>query len=96
MKPQRVASWLIFAIGLGLGLAGLVATAPARVVDIGRRGQLESGCRFESDAAIEVGARALVRGMLAVARDETIPPEAATCAEARIGESWNALPALRA
>ena len=57
---------------------------------------LESGCRFESDAAIEVGARALVRGMLAVARDETIPPEAATCAEARIGEPWNALPALRA
>ncbi|MBK7826763.1 hypothetical protein [Nannocystis sp.] len=48
MKPQRVASWLIFAIGLGLGLAGLVATAPARVVDIGRRGQLESGCRFEA------------------------------------------------
>jgi len=52
---------------------------------------LGSDCRFASEAAIEVGARALVRGILALARDESIAPDVATCAEARIGQPWDAL-----
>lgn len=55
---------------------------------------LASDCRFASETAIEVGARALVRGMLALARDESIPPGVATYAETRIGEPWD-VPALR-
>lgn len=56
---------------------------------------LGSDGRFRSVAAIEVGARTLVRAMLAMARDERIAPDIATCAEARIGQPWDAPAAPR-
>lgn len=57
---------------------------------------LGSDCRFARDAAIEVGACAVARAILAMARDDVIAPEVATCAEAHLGEPWDALPATRA
>lgn len=102
LDPERREAMRERILRLSLAAMEISHDTGANVVDFDRTlahvgGRvLGSDCRFASEAAIEVGARALVRGILALARDDAIAPELATRAEAELGEPWGVLPAMRA
>lgn len=88
---ERIRRLALVAIEISHDTGAHVIDFDRTLAHVGARA-LASDCRFGSDAAIEVAARTLVRSLLALARDESIAVEVASCAEARIGQPWDALP----
>lgn len=87
---ERIRRLALVAIEISHDTGAHVVDFDRTLAHVGARA-LASDCRFGSGAAIEVGARTLVRSMLALARDESITAEMATCVEARLGQPWDAL-----
>lgn len=89
---ERIRRLALCAIEISHDTGANVIDLDRTLAHVGGR-PLASDCRFQSDAAIEVGARTVVRAILALGQDAAIDPDVAARTETLMGAPWDLAPA---
>jgi len=92
---ERIRRLALCAIEISHDTGANVIDLDRTLAHVGGR-PLASDCRFQSEAAIEVAARTVVRAILALGQDAAIDPDIAARAETLVGAPWDLSPAPRA